>query len=65
MVNNRPGPEARVKAVFLDSTLHFAVAPDTPLETLCTLLAAFGRGHGDPLLIEVRFPPNAPEASWA
>ena len=37
------GSKAQVKAVFEESTLHFEVPPDTPLERLCALLTTFGR----------------------
>jgi hypothetical protein len=51
-----PLSKARVKAVFLDSTLHFEIAPETPLEELCLLLGSYAKGHSDPLFVEVSLP---------
>ena len=51
-----PCSKAQIKAVFHESTLHFEVPPETPLEKLCSLLTAFGQGHGELLLVEVNLP---------
>jgi hypothetical protein len=48
-----PSSKVQINAVFEESTLHFQVPPETPLDELCTLLATYGRGHGELLLVEV------------
>jgi hypothetical protein len=54
----KPCSDGRVKAIFQDSTLLFEVAADTTLENLCDLLARWGRGHGDAVLVEVAWLPD-------
>jgi hypothetical protein len=58
-----PWSTAQVKAIFEESTLQFEVPPDIPLEKLCTLLATYGQGHGEPLLVEVSWPSPAGDNS--
>jgi hypothetical protein len=47
---------ARIKAVYPQSSVHFEIAADTPVEQLCALVGSLGKGHGDLLLIEVSLP---------
>lgn len=51
----------QVRAIFEDSTLEFEVAADITLENLCMLLTGWGSGHGDPVLVEVAWMPQASE----
>lgn len=53
--------KAWVTAAFQDSTLHFEVSIDTPIDELCALLISLSRGHGDPLMVEITFPPAPAE----
>lgn len=56
-------PQAQVEAIFEESTLRFEVAFDTPLERLCMLRPGLGKGHGEPLRVEITLPENT-AANW-
>jgi hypothetical protein len=58
-------PLARVKAIFVESSVHFAIAAGTSLQQLSTLLSDFGKGHGELLVIEVSLPALAPTNATA
>jgi hypothetical protein len=53
--------KGRVKAVFPHSTLQFDVAADMTLGNLCALLANWGRGHGEAVLVEFAWLPPPSE----
>jgi hypothetical protein len=50
--------KGRVKAIFQDSALQFEVAADISLGNLCELLARWGQGHGEAVLVEVAWLPR-------
>jgi len=59
-MNRRP-VKARVKAIFRDSILQFEIAAGTTLESLCSLLALWGQGHGEAVCVEVAWQPRRAE----
>ncbi len=50
---DRQCQRGRVKAIFQESALQFEVAADITLGNLCELLARWGQGHGEAVLVEV------------
>jgi hypothetical protein len=46
----------RVRALYRDSTVLFDMPARTTMGELAAVLAAFGRGHGAPLEVEVALP---------